>query len=372
MKLTKTAIETATANGKDCFLWCSELPRFGVRVATSGRKTYVARYRNAAGQSRMVTLARVVDMNLADARALARKVFSSVAMGDDPSTGRALLRSAPTVADLYQRYEREHAQPYKKASTVARDESLWRLHIIPALGTRRVATITTNDIQALHAQLRDIPATANRAVAVLSSAFTKARRWGWYHNANPCADVVRYREKMRERILSRDELARLLAELENPVYAPAFVRLVRLLLLTGARLREIMCARVEWVDWDRGLLLLPDSKTGQKRVGLSSAALALIEPRRGQTWICEGRTGTHFKRPHGAFRRLCAAAGISDFRPHDLRHTVGSYAHQAGLSQAEIMELLGHKHLVTTARYLHTHGRRAENVERVAAVFGLG
>lgn len=374
MKLTKAAIEAAAPGRKDRFLWCAELPRFGVRIARSGRKTYIARYRNAEGLSRMVTLARVCDMPPSEARDLARKVFGSVASGDDPSAARTRLRHAARVCELYERYDREYAQAYKKPSTRKRDNDIWRLHIIPRLGSRAVVSLSTNDLQAMHAAMRHIPATANRALAVISHAWTMARRWGWVNtHINPTTDVVRYRENTRDRVLSRGELAAFLAELDKPEASDACRLLFQLLLLTGARLREIMASPVEWIDWERGLLILPDSKTGAKRIQLSASALALLESRRGERWIIEGiRPGTHLKRPYDTFRSVCKRAGISGLRIHDLRHTVGTLAHSAGLSQREIMQLLGHRQMATTARYLHVEaGRGAANVEKIAAIVGI-
>ncbi|MFM7011750.1 MAG: tyrosine-type recombinase/integrase [Betaproteobacteria bacterium] len=372
-KLTKTAIDAAIAADKDVFLWCNELPRFGVRVARSGRKTYVARYRNEYGQSRMITIARTCDMPPNQARDLARKVFSTVATGVDVSAERQTRRDAPTVHDLYQRYDRERAQPYKKPSTRERDESIWKLHILPRWGTRRVASLTQEDVTALHIALKDKPTTANRALAVLSNSLTFARRWKWYFADNPCKGVERFRENRRERILTRDEIARLFAALDEPQTPRPFALLIRLLLLTGCRLGEIRTARVEWIDWERRLLLLPDSKTGQRRVSLPLAAMELLEVRRGEQWVIQGRLkGTHLQRPYDRWREVCRRANIRGCRPHDLRHTVGSYAHMAGLTQREIAELLGHRQLITTERYLHGFaGDGVRNVERVANVLNI-
>lgn len=372
MKLTKTLIDNTAASDKDVFLWCSELPRFGVRVAVSGRKTYIARYRSAAGQSRMATLARTVDMPPAQARELARRLFAEVAAGGDPSAERQAKRHAPTVAELRERYEREYAKPYKKGASVVRDETLWRLHILPALGSRPIDSVTSADITALHVAMHDKAVSANRVLSLLCHAFNMARRWKLTDAPNPVCDIPRYRERHRDRILTSEEIARLHVALGEPQTQPSFALLVRLLLLTGCRLNEIMSARVEWVDWERGLLLLPDSKTGQRRIFLPLAALKLIEHRRECEWLIEGsRSKTHLKRPHRTWLRLCARAGIEGVRLHDLRHTAASNLHSLGASQADIAAILGHKQLSTTARYLHSsHGRSAEMLERLSTRMG--
>lgn len=372
VKLTKTLIEGTHAEDKDVFLWCSELPRFGVRVAVSGRKTYIARYRTEAGQSRMVTLARTSDMPPTQARELARRLFAEVAGGGDPSAVKQAKRNAPTVAELYERYEREYAKPYKKGASVVRDETLWRLHILPAIGTRPIDSVTASDITALHVAMRDKAISANRVLSLLSHAFNMARRWKLTNSPNPVCDIPRYREKHRDRILTEEEVVRLHLALSDPITNPSFALLVRLLLLTGCRLNEIMSARVEWVDWARGLLLLPDSKTGQRRIFLPTAALKLIEPRQGEEWIIEGqRSKTHLKRPHRTWLRLCKRAGIEGVRLHDLRHTAASRLHILGATQADIAAILGHKQLSTTARYLHSSDdRKAVMLERLSENLG--
>src|SRR6202011_3818798 len=58
--------------------------------------------------------------------------------------------------------------------------------------------------------------------------------------------------------------------------SPHATAAIRLLLFTGARLREILGLRWEWIDLDRGVIFLPDSKTRKKSIVLSAAALAVL------------------------------------------------------------------------------------------------
>lgn len=374
-KLTKKIVDDTIATTADVWVWDTELKGFGMRVQPSGRKTYVTRYRNAAGTQRKSTIARCTDVTADKARELARKVFAAVAEGKDPTAEKHALKIAPTVIQLEERYMREHARPFKKAGSVSNDEMLWRLHIIPALGKKRVDAVTRADILSLHGSLADKPATANACVALLSKAFNLAELWAWRAAGNPCRQVKKFKIRERETILSpaqisqlNDSLVDMVAEEEIP---HEMADLVRLLLLTGCRLNEIMSARQEWVDHERKLLLLPDSKVGQRRISLSDAAMDIIVSIPEGDWLIPGRVeGEHMKHPHGMFKRIKARAKLpTDLRPHDLRHTAGSIAHMSGLTQKQVATMLGHRQLSTTERYLHGYeSDNARSVDKVGTV----
>lgn len=359
-KLTKTAVDAAPVPAEgDAWLWDSELPGFGIRVQSSGRKTYVARYRTHAGIQRKQTVGRCTDIIPDKARELARKIFAAVAEGRDPSTEKTALKSAPTVADLEQRYMKEHARPFKKAGSVERDEALWRLHVLTALGKKRVDSVTQADVLSLMGSLSEHPATANACVALLSKAFNLADLWKWRTDGNPCRHIKKYRIRERETILSPQEIQRLDATMTEMVEERAIQKsmadLIRLLLITGCRLNEIMSSKQAWIDRDRSLLLLPDSKVGQRRIPLSEAAMEIINGIEEGEWLIPGRiAGEHLMHPQGIWKRIKARAKLpAEMRLHDLRHTAGSLAHMAGLTQKQVATMLGHRQLSTTERYLH-------------------
>jgi integrase len=127
------------------------------------------------------------------------------------------------------------------------------------------------------------------------------------------------------------------------------------LILTGARLREILNLRWEWVDFERGLLLLPDSKTGRKTIVLNAPAMVVLAglPRLGAFVIAGDnpeRPRADLNRPWYAIRKR---ARLMDVRIHDLRHTHASIGVGAGLGLPIIGKLLGHSQPSTTARYAH-------------------
>lgn len=367
MRLTKPAVDAAKPSDKDVWLWDDELPGFGVRIQPTGRKTYIARYRTHDGTQRKPTVARCCDMPPDKARELARKTFAAVAAGGDPAAERKESRVAPTLGDLRDRYTAEHAKPFKKASSAALDESLWRLHVIPILGeTTRVRAVGEEHILKIKWKLSDKPAVANQCLALVSKALNLAETWKMRPmNSNPCKAVKKYKLHQPENILTLEQVGRLNQVLIEMVDEDAITRpmalLVRLLLLSGCRLREIMHARREWVDVDRCLLLLPDTKTGQRRIPLAPIAIELIAAEEATEWLIPGRApGQPMQSPYAAWKRVKARAGLKTaMRIHDVRHTAGSIGHGQGkLSQKEIALMLGHKQLSTTERYIHGDGTR--------------
>lgn len=342
--------------------WDSTVPGFGCRAQDSGRKTYIARYRTRTGRQRKLTIGRCCDISPDQARDMARQAFAAVAAGQDPAGQRQADRAAPAMPDLADRYMREHA-PYKKRSSVVHDTRNWQ-RILRSMRALRVADVAPGDCIALHASLAATPATANHCRALLSKAFNLAIQWGW-RDTNPVRGTPRFRIAPRETILSPAQLAAMDAALQPGPFA----NLIRLLALTGCRLNEIAASRRDWVDVERRVLVLPDSKVGPRVVPLPAAAMRIIEAMPPHQWLIPGRQPhRHLGHPWEAWKKLKAAAGLPPrLRIHDLRHTAGSMGHAAGLSQRQIADQLGHRDLATTARYLHGVGSAAAAAEVMAA-----
>ena len=371
-KLNKRTVDAAGPRERDYALWDDDLPRFGLRVRTSGTKTYVVQYR-AKGRTRVVTLGRHGALTPAKARKLALGVLAQVAAGGDPAEDRDTGREQLTVRQLGRRYLAEHAEPKKKPSSVADDRRMLEKYIYPAFGSRRVLEVRRADIEKLHVALREKPTTANRLVSLLSALFHFAERRELVPPYfNPCRGIRRYPERRRERFLSAAELTRLgaaLKGLEESYEAgkdprrqqselPAGLAAVRLLVFTGARVSEILSLRWEYVDFERGLLRLPDSKTGAKVIHLNAPALELLARRcqaRGDSpWVIAGEApGEHLVNLGKIWRRVRKRATLEDVRLHDLRHSFASVGAAAGLSLPLIGGLLGHRQASTTQRYAH-------------------
>lgn len=416
IRITKRAVDALAPTDVEYIAWDDDLTGFGVRVRPSGAKSYVIGYRAGSGRKapwRRLTVGAVGKLTPDEARRLAKAKLGEAATGGDPAGDRAKERADLTVAGLADLYLEEGCET-KKASTVLNDKSRIARHIKPLLGTKRVAAVTSADIERA---MRDVAngktatdektgkhgraivtggrGAAGQVVALLSSmfAFAVARKM---RPDNPAFGVKKYRTGKGERFLSSEELERLGAaireaetdgipwepdpekktkhapkeENRRTTIAPEVAAALRLLILTGARLREIL--HLEWthVDMERGLLLLPDSKTGKKAIILNAPALAVLaglprrstfvipgEPPRSGTGAATAKASKPADRPRSDLKRpwelVTKRAELEGVRIHDLRHTNASIGAAAGLGLPIIGKLLGHTQASTTQRYAH-------------------
>jgi integrase len=363
-KITKRAVDALrpATDGAETVLWDSEQKGFGIRVQRGGTKTYILKYRVGTGRDaplRKLTIGKHGSPWTADrARAEARRLSGLVAHGKDPAGAKAAAKTASTVADLAQRFLAEHAEVKRKTSTAKEYRRLLEHVVLPALGRKRVADVTRQDVARFHHARRATPTEGNRALAVLSTMFTMAERWGERPDgSNPCRHVEKYPQRKRERFLSAAELGRLGDVLAGYDGSPYCAAAIKLLVFTGARLGEVLGLQWSWIDIERGEARLPDSKTGAKTIHLPPPALAVLAelPRiEGNPHVIVGRVVgaalVDLEKPWRAIRKV---ARLEDVRLHDLRHSFASIAASGGMGLPIIGKMLGHTQAQTTQRYAH-------------------
>jgi integrase len=384
-RISKRSVDSLFCpEGKDReFLWDDALAGFGVAAFASGKKVYVAQYRKD-GRSRRVSLCEHGRLTPDEARSMAKTVLGQVEQGSDPVEERRKARAVRTFREVAEDFIKLHVAQKRKGGTKADYEALLNRFIYPAIGSKRIVDVRRSEVTKLHAKLAEKPYTGNRVLALISSIWNwAAKRDEVEFTNNPAKGIERNEEKKRERFLTSDELGRLgetlrLAEtvgLEWTIdkskpkakHAPKSNRrtkidphaaaAIRLLILTGARLREVLHARWEHVDFERSIIHLPDSKTGAKPIYLSAAALDILRelPRvDGNPHVIpgekDGAPRADLKKPWSAVTK---AASIEGTRIHDLRHSFASVGAGASLGLPIIGKLLGHSQAATTHRYAH-------------------
>ncbi len=317
------------------------------------------------------------------ARRRAQGIIGAVAHGRDPAGEKTSERGTPTIGELADRFLTEHVEQKRRHGTFVSYRRIVERIIKPELGATKADKLTRSGVAKLHGKLRSTPFQANRTMAVLGSMYTFAGRLGVVpEGTNPVRKIEKFAEQRRERFLTVAELERLgsaireaetkgipwnvdeakpkAKHLPKPMnrltkISASAAAALRLLLFTGCRLREILHLRWENVDIERGLLFLPESKTGRKTIILNAPALAVLNGLpRGGTQVISGdeadKPRADLKRPWTAISRRADLTGV---RLHDLRHTYASFGAGGGLGLPIIGKLLGHTQASTTQRYAH-------------------
>ena len=361
-RITKRQVESIRPASRDIVVWDGELPGFGVRVKPSGVRSYIVQYRNRHGRSRRYTIGQHGTLTAEEARRQARLLLAEAQRGTDPAADRIADLRAENLVDFAERYMAQYAPQTKKLSSIQTDRINLRCHILPALGNLPVAGIAHADVARVYYGMRATPGAANRTLALLSHMMNVAEREGLRpKHSNPCSGLDKFRLRKRERYLTTEELARLgeaLAAAERTgTELPGVIAAIRLLLLTGCRLSEILTLRWNEIDFKNACLRLPDSKTGAKVVHLNAPALEVLAGIVGSDdnpyVIAGAKPGTHLVNLRRPWLRLRARAGLEDVRLHDLRHNFASVAVGLGEGLPMIGKLLGHTQAQTTLRYAH-------------------
>lgn len=340
-------------------VWDIDVKGFGARRQKDSVSYFVKT--RLKGRQKWITIGRHGSpWTVEKARKEALTVLSETNAGIDHNETKRRERAGSSIfEDVADRFLATHGKKLKPATCEVYGY-LVRLQLLPALGRRRIEEITKTDVANFHAKWAKKPRTANHALAVLSKIMSWAEQQGLRpEHSNPCLNIERYRETRRERFLSADELAALgkaLDEAEGQ-QNPYIIAAIRLLILTGARLGEILTLKWEYVDEERRLILLPDSKTGAKPIPLNQPALDVLArlPRiASNPYVLPGHiTGGHLVNIQKPWRTLRKTAALGDLRLHDLRHSFASVAVAEGGSLPILGKVLGHSQPQTTARYAH-------------------
>ncbi|GGF15110.1 integrase [Aliidongia dinghuensis] len=401
--LTKRTVDAAEKKDKRYYVWDSELSGFGLRVETSGAKTFIVRYRAEGGgrtaAQRFVTIGRHGLLTPDAARKQAKVVLGGVAKGEDPADDRRAKRAEMKIKGLLDLYEEEGCviqrgkrqgmpmKPLTKQFTMAR----LRNHVEPLLGHKRVTETNAGDVERM---VRDITAgktardekvgprkriivrggegIARKVVRDLSAVFSFAVRREIV-SRNPCETAaVRKTDNQRERFLTLEEVSQLgaaLEELEQEGANSKALNIARLWALTGCRRNEIAALKRSEVNLNEGLLEFDDSKTGKSVRPLGAAAIALLRSLLEQSSDSEfvfpaERGDGHYQGIKGVWRKAIAKAKLVGITPHTLRHTMGSTSISNGEALALTGAILGHSNPRSTAIYAHVQNdpsRRAAN-----------
>ncbi len=328
-----------------------------VRVTSTGTKTFCIFRRIKGGQPERITLGRYPEMTIERARAEAAKVNAEIENGASPAKVKRAHRAEPTFEEVFEKFipgkRKRDGRPLSERTKKDYRDSL-RIHLGKIKGLK-LSQIGRDDVKRVHAAAtKKSPASANRALAIVSSVFNYAiDELGIYEGGNPAARVKKNYEAPRERFAQADELPRLFAAMAQDPLGDFFM----LALLTGARRSNLQSMRWVDIDLEHGVWRIAMTKNGtSQNVALSPEAAAILQARKDAGVESEfvfpgtGSTG-HLVEPKKAWARILNAAELDDLRIHDLRRTLGSWQARTGASLSIIGKSLNHKTHQATAIY---------------------
>jgi integrase len=339
----------------------------GVRL-TLTRCRYVF-YRWFRGKPEMLTLQEVGTVSLREIRRIVAGYRGDLAKGIDVFARERQLKTRQTPTTLQEAFDAHLARPDLRDVTRRKYRSLWR-RVPRLLAHKPIADITSRELKRLHA---DIGArhqrTANLVLVILSLLLSEnGRRFN-----NPADDVTRYRNRVRQRVLSLGELRRFRGALEqeNALWRAFFL----LLMLTGARRGALAQMRWRDLDLEAAVWRIPAEASKNHQVitiALPGEAAELLrrmaQERSVSPWVFPGgsRAG-HVTNPTAAWQRICERAEIEQATPHDLRRTLGTMIAADGANAATIAAVLGHLSQSSAKAYIHLSSEIArEAIERAA------
>jgi integrase len=385
-KITKRLVDSAQKSDRDTWIWDNEVRGFGLKITSAGQKIYAVQYRTGGREAatRRYTIGKHGSPWTPEtARQEAIEIKAKVTQGQDPAAQKLDARSDLTVNELCDLY---FAQPIiitkrgtaKKASSLKTDKSNIDRHVRPLVGKRRVGSLIRADIEKLQIDIAsgktaaDVKTKKQGRAIVTGGSGTAARTIAIFNailgygvsiglrSDNPGRGVLLLKGNAKERFLSEAEQLKLGEALERAQAEgthPSAIAAIRLLALTGCRKSEILGLRWGDIDFDRGLLRLPDTKSGPKTFPLARPVIDYVAslPRiEGNPHVLPGnKEDAHFVGLQKIWQGLRATIGLQDVRLHDLRHSFASVGADEGDSLQVIGRLLGHSKASTTQRYAH-------------------
>jgi integrase len=379
-RLTDTRIRSLKPTGKRYLVW--DANGLGVRVGTSGKKSFVYTYREGS-KVRWMTLGNYPSLSLAEARERHGKALAAREKGLSPADAeleaKREARETPTVKQLSEYYIEHYAK--RRKSSWQEDERLLQKDVIPHLGQLKAHSVRRRDIVDLVEGIADrgAPVTANRTLAVVSKMFNFAVDREILE-ATPAAGIKRvHKEQGRQRVLSEEEIRRFWNNLPDTQMTEAVRLALRLMLVTAQRRGELAEATWDEFDLSAGWWTIPaeHAKNGlAHRVPLSDLALGLLaqvkalsgaspflfpSPRRPTEDAGESAGKASEQQTQArpitvraltrAVDRNTRTIGVEDFTPHDLRRTAASHMAGLGIPRLVISKILNHVEPGITAVY---------------------
>lgn len=375
MKFTPRGIEALKAKTDRYEVWENNQTGLGLRIAPSGRKTWLYMYR-FGGKARRMTLGAFsetrmgeIKMSLADAHeawAGAKKLKET---GTDPGTMAVLEKTERREADTIEELVTDYLVSIKgKRKTHDDRKRALKKDVLPAWGKRKAVNITRRDVIKLVDKIGDrgSPIQANRTFATIRRIFNWAISKDIV-SANPCLGVEPPgEERQRDRVLSEKEIQTLWNGLPKADMAEVIMLTLKFQLVTLQRKGEITAIEKSEIEGDVWTIPAEKAKNGlAHRVPLSAMAKDIMEEAKKldeeSEWLFpspRSENAVTARAVDHALRKAITSTEkkerkieLDDVRPHDLRRTGASIMTSMGIPRLTVSKILNHAESGVTSVY---------------------
>ena len=361
-RLTDTRIRNLKPSPRRYIEWDSN--GLGIRVGTSGKKSFVYAYREGS-RVRWMTLGAYPGITLAEAREKHGIALAAHKKGLSPANVKLKVkresREAITVAELVDYYIERHAKRQKRSWR--EDERMLHKDVVPRIEYLKAREVRRRKIIDLIEQItnRGSPVIANRTLEVVTKMFNFAVERELLE-ATPAAGIKRlHKEQSRDRTLSEDEIRDFWTNLPETQMTEGVRLALQVILATGQRRAEVAEASWDEFDFSTDWWTIPATRAKNglsHRVPLSPFSLELLD----KVKTLSGDSPFLFPSPQGnrpiragaltrAINRNIRTFKVPDISPHDLRRTVASNMARLGVPRLVLSKILNHVDSSVTAVY---------------------
>lgn len=372
----------------------AEQKSFGVVIGAQGPKAFFVIYRDADGKQRQQMIGNYGEMSISKGREKAAQVLKDLGVAKPSGSKQEVTRSCPTVQDFF--YSTYYKRVKAKSRSHLTHASIFRNHVGPFFGFKRLDEITPRDVEDFqahmsfkvvgcgrhkHAQPKLLAkGTVNRALVLLRHLFNVAIEDPAVSLAeNPTRFLkIQTDRRIKGRFLSEAQMQRLIQSARKS-QNKSLADILIVMACTGARRNNVLRMRWDWIDFNLNVVTIPveadKAKVGYT-IALTPSAIEVLEQRRAASssnWVFPNpKTGVPFVTCRGAWEDCAKRAGLEGVRMHDLRHTFASAMLETGADLVQVKNALGHTQLKTTEIYLHvTASKLRASVNSAAKALGF-
>ena len=373
MNINKSFINSLSFSGKETTYFDDTVKGFGVRVCKSSA-SYILMYRNAYGRQKKLTICKTTLMTPTEARDEAKRLLALVVQGKDPEQEKLERRKELTIGELADEFLK-FKLPFLKQATRNSYQSAVKKHIKPDLGKIPIKAFRHSDAQryyndllmgkgitTFHSGKEDFRhiGSANTVLVPLRCMFDYARSLGLV-DFNPVKELQTFPNPCSYEFFDEAEIRKLGRIINTCNYVnPYYLNVIRLLVMTGCRKKEIENLKWSYIDFKHQLFLFPDTKTGaqDRPFGIAVKELLLqmkdaVQPQSNDEFVFP-KSGKGTDVAKNFFQvHVKSKPEFAKKKVHSLRHTFASMAAAIGFPEAVVAKLLGHKQQSMTARYTH-------------------